>query len=294
MAGLEDYRDEPQFRSALRSVRAFCGSDGSLSKEGLNCGNEPASEQIGRYTVKSRDSSSGSTIYRAVDTTEKIVWIKRLPRGARDSEIGSFMNSYTVLQHPNLARVIEVVGRQGIDYVVFDLGDGLNLKKLVAGQGSLEPSIACEMIRQVALGVSFLHHQSLTHGQVTSPNVVLTSTGNVKLLEPKPSSTDRRKDVQGMGHTLFFLLTGLTPRVGANGRIQPPSVVAPVKARVLDLAIHMCSGPSDRFRNLDELIRQLATYCDVVNWRNFIRLIELQTMTRDRTVFTRQTEVKRP
>ena len=97
-----------------------------------------------------------------------------------------------------------------------------------------------------------------------------------------------------MGHTLFFLLTGLTPRVGANGRIQPPSVVAPVKARVLDLAIHMCSGPSDRFRNLDELIRQLATYCDVVNWRNFIRLIELQTMTRDRTVFTRQTEVKRP
>src|SRR5258708_30244506 len=61
--------------------------------------------------------------------------------------------------------------------------EGVNLAELVAKRGLLPVAEACELIRQTAVGLEYVHTQGLVHRDVKPHNLLVSSTGQVKILD---------------------------------------------------------------------------------------------------------------
>jgi serine/threonine protein kinase len=152
------------------------------------------------------------------------------------------------MDHPNVVRATDAGERNGIFYLVMEYLSGSDLSRLVAKRGRLDVPFACELARQAALGLDYIHQKTLIHRDIKPSNLMLTTTGLVKILDlglarlglsepdkqertpvgyavgtysymaPEQATTERhvdgRADIYGLGCTLFKLLTGRAPFSG--------------------------------------------------------------------------------
>jgi response regulator RpfG family c-di-GMP phosphodiesterase len=117
---------------------------------------------------------------------------------------------------------------------------GGDLEKLVVKNGPCDIARACDLVRQAASGLQAAHDRHLVHRDIKPSNLLLTTTGQVKLVDfglarqfssrltdPRallgsvefmapeqsrdPSSVGKEADIYGLGSTLFWLLTGEAP-----------------------------------------------------------------------------------
>src|SRR5262245_10007281 len=61
--------------------------------------------------------------------------------------------------------------------------DGVNLAQLVAHRGLLPVAEACELVRLTALGLDYIHTQCLVHRDIKPHNLLVSSAGQVKILD---------------------------------------------------------------------------------------------------------------
>jgi serine/threonine protein kinase len=132
--------------------------------------------------------------------------------------------------------------------------EGIDLQRLVRTRGPLPVAMACDFIQQVCAGLQHAHERGMIHRDIKPPNLLLTRTGVVKILDmglarlerldeghelssslltedgailgtpdyisPEqaldPHSVDIRADIYSLGCTLYFLLTGRAPFVGGT------------------------------------------------------------------------------
>lgn len=152
------------------------------------------------------------------------------------------------MDHPNVVRASDAGEKNGIFYLVMEYLSGCDLSHLCAKQGRLEPAFACELISQAALGLHYIHEKTLIHRDIKPSNLMLTRSGQVKILDlglarfdldnavrqektpaghavgtysymaPEQATAGRRidgrADIYSLGCTLFKLLTGRTPFSG--------------------------------------------------------------------------------
>ncbi len=174
----------------------------------------------------------------------------RLDRTLRPDLVNRFlreMEAVGQMDHPNVVRATDAGEKNGVFYLVMDYLEGMDLGRLTARRGRLEVADACELARQAALGLDYIH-RTLVHRDVKPSNLVLTPAGLVKILDlgvarlrearaaggeqtpegcavgtydymaPEQAATgvpvDGRADVYGLGCTLFKLLTGRAPFSG--------------------------------------------------------------------------------
>ena len=137
---------------------------------------------------------------------------------------------------PHLLRVLDCDDSDGITWVVNEWGDGVSLD-LMLQQGTLPPSRAAWLAREVADAIAVGHAQGVAHGRLNPEAVLVTHSGAVKLigyvvdasLEPPRAPDplygeidDREADVIDVAGILYAALTGRWPGVSRSAVPRAP------------------------------------------------------------------------
>ncbi|MGI9429168.1 MAG: serine/threonine protein kinase [Bythopirellula sp.] len=205
------------------------------------------------------------------------------------------MKTIGSLTHPNIVRATDAGEADGVHFLVMEYVDGIDAARLLFRHGPLQVADACEIVRQAALGLQFIHEQSLIHRDVKPSNLLVTVTGQVKLLDLgiatrsdeqtatdhsqlRPQGTydymapeawnntaaiDRRSDLYSLGCTLYKLLAARVP--SREGSLDA-AVLAPLP-RALQRLLQslLAADPQQRPGSMHEVIRSLEASCRGAN-----------------------------
>lgn len=149
------------------------------------------------------------------------------------------------LDHPNVVRAYDAEQAGETHFLVMEYIEGVTLARMVEAEGRLSVGMACEYVRQVALGLQHAHQRGLVHRDIKPGNILVDRSGIAKVLDfglaafvsaeladegltefgqamgtpdflaPEQArdarSVDIRADIYSLGCTLYFLLAGHPP-----------------------------------------------------------------------------------
>ncbi|WP_211194092.1 bifunctional serine/threonine-protein kinase/formylglycine-generating enzyme family protein [Pyxidicoccus fallax] len=126
---------------------------------------------------------SSGLVFLAQDTLlERAVAVKFLPASDR-AALGRFLNEARAaarLQHPNVVTLYRVGQVQDRAYLVTEYTPGVSLDRV---KKPLPVERALEVGRQLARGLAAAHRKGVLHRDLKPGNVIVTETGQVKLLD---------------------------------------------------------------------------------------------------------------
>ena len=208
-----------------------------------------------RYELVAQQGSGGlSVIYRARDRKlGRIVALKILrPNLTKEP---AFLEKFqqearfvAMMSHPNIVTVHDVGSDGATHYIVMEMIDGNDLKKLIKARGGLPFDKALDYGIQICAGLGFAHRSQLVHADVKPQNLLINREGVLKVTDfgiaqaytdtmpqtrsevvwgsphyfapeqakgekPSPAS-----DVYSIGIVLFEMFTGRLPYVGSSQR----------------------------------------------------------------------------
>ncbi len=217
-------------------------------------------------------------VFKAEDTaSNRPVTLKVLPtdRAGDPTVLRAFLQEVKAasrVEHPGVARVLDVDFWQGTHFVVSEFVPGPTLDKVVAEKGPLVPHAAAQLVAQAAVALMHVHDLGLIHRDMKPGCLALMPERRVKLIDlglthmlespwarvTKRISTkeyaeeiahiapeqawgcemDARSDVYGLGSTFYYLLTGqvpfpgLAPEMMAERQIRGVPSPAKIKPKV--------------------------------------------------------------
>ena len=151
------------------------------------------------YKILAKLGEGGmGVVYKAEDTKlKRLVAIKFLPRriAASEEERARFKieaQAAAALNHPNIATIYaieEVEGEtlKGELFIVMEFIDGKELRKIVETSGPDVSMLPIEKIidiaTQIAEGLKAAHAKGITHRDIKSSNIMVTESGQVKIMD---------------------------------------------------------------------------------------------------------------
>jgi len=135
----------------------------------------------GPYLIRDRLGEGGvSQVFKAWHTEKNCIVALKVIREELLSNPEAFarfqreMHAVARLSHPNIVSSIDsdLVGQT--NYFAMEYVEGTDLGKLVQLSGPLKIPLACEYIRQAALGLQHAHEHGLVHRDIKPPNLFLT------------------------------------------------------------------------------------------------------------------------
>jgi hypothetical protein len=146
--------------------------------------------RLGEYELLGKLGEGGmGTVYRARHVRlAKLAALKLVrPDYACSPEIRARfereMRTVGQLDHPHLVAAHYAGEHEGQLFLAMDLLDGIDLARIVSQNGPLRPAEACEVTRQAAVGLHYIHERGLVHRDIKPSNLLLTTDGLVKILD---------------------------------------------------------------------------------------------------------------
>ena len=144
---------------------------------------------LGNYKILEKLGEGGQgTVYKAVDSKlGRTVVIKVLPAEltAREANLKRFEREArlaSALDHPNICTIFDLNEINGIHFIVMQYIEGRNVRQLVNGRPlSLESSLSIAL--QTTDALSAAHSRGIIHRDIKAGNVMVTPTGQVKVLD---------------------------------------------------------------------------------------------------------------
>jgi eukaryotic-like serine/threonine-protein kinase len=152
------------------------------------------------------------------------------------------------LSNPGVVAVYDTGMQNGTPFIVMEFVAGRTLKETILAEGPLAPDRAAQIAAEVCSALAAAHARGLVHRDVKPPNVMLTHSGRVKLMDlgiaradaaesatqtgahttmigtalylsPEQAQgqpVDPRSDLYSLGCCLYEMLTGSVPFRGAT------------------------------------------------------------------------------
>lgn len=191
---------------------------------------------------QAQDETSGEVVALKMMSYRLIYDAEALARFHQESDI------HQSLEHENIARLKRLLPAYRTYFLVMELCDGMDLRRIVKLRGGLpEPEVRA-ILGQLAQALEYVHGRGLVHRDLKPANVLITREGRVKLTDfglamtvviPEDDQTrapdrvlgtpafmapeqltggslDRRTDVYGLGCLAYELLTGSSLFVATN------------------------------------------------------------------------------
>jgi serine/threonine protein kinase len=250
---------------ALVRVGALVHNQRDIVLQRLRDQQERHARQLLHYRIVCRIGEGGmGAVYMAVDTRDnRRVALKVLPRYlAADAEFmrrfDAESHAITQLRHENIVQGLATCKDRGRHFLVMEYCEGETLDRRMEREGAFSVAEAVRIVTQVARGLAYAHAEGFVHGDVKPSNIMLLSSGAVKILDlglskrmgtptlaqgdtaigtpdyiaPEQAlsapDVDGRADLYALGATLFHLVTGRTPFPGSTivevltGHLQHP------------------------------------------------------------------------
>jgi serine/threonine protein kinase len=217
-----------------------------------------AGRQFGPYEVLEELGSGGmGKVYRAKNVMlERIVALKTLTPllSADEGFVQRFLKEARVaarLNHPNIVQIYDFGCVEGIHYLAMEYVDGQSLRALLK-RGRFSEHDAIQIVRQAVRALGVAHALGIVHRDVKPDNLMLTSKGELKLVDlgiakrvdeeqgqgltqtgqavgtphyisPEQirglKDIDARSDIYSLGATFYHLVTGQAPYKGTSGAL---------------------------------------------------------------------------
>jgi serine/threonine-protein kinase len=211
---------------------------------------DPATKRLGDYEILNILGSGGmGRVYKVRNViTDRVEAMKvLLPDLQGHEEVAArFLREIKVLaalKHPNIASLLTALTIENQLVMIMEYVEGQPLSTRLA-MGALPVPEALKYIDQVLDALSYAHRQHVIHRDIKPANIMLTTDGNVKLMdfgiarsnsEPKKltatgstlgslsymspeqvkgQTTDERSDLYSLGISLYEMVTGQKPFQG--------------------------------------------------------------------------------
>ena len=144
--------------------------------------------EIGGYQILDLIGEGGQgAVYRAQDPASgQIVAVKVLSASISDGEfLERFQREASILatiQHPNIIQVFDHGEENGQHYIVTEFVTE-NLERILERGGKLPIQRAVAVTKQVAAALAVSHSSGITHRDIKPANVLITDSGDVKLID---------------------------------------------------------------------------------------------------------------
>lgn len=250
---------------------------------------------------------SWTEVYLAIDTVlDRQVALKILfPELTNDrSFLWRFRREIKVaatLSHPNIISVYDLGEEDDSCFIVMEYISGGSLDRMIREEGSFDALSAAYVGADVAAALSFAHRNGVIHGDMKPKNVLMTSSGHVKVtdfaiarapelhghedvvigdpryLSPEVflgNEADPRSDVYALGTVLYDMVAGRPPFTGDDPvaiayqqiRSEPPSPsefdpTLPPEFEEIVLAT-LAKDPSERYPTIEALREDLLRFID--------------------------------